>query len=105
MIINIDTPIIIAFTDKIRDGAVLDPYRYFTDNFTGEGLISVYGCANVKDFFILIEHLIKYPDGMWYWVLHNEKCICSGACDPGDIEIFEDYFGITKEEVFNIEIK
>ena len=105
MMVNIKAPIIIAFTDKIRDRVVLDPYVYFTDHFTGEGLVSAYGCHDLKDFFILMEHLIEYPDGMWYWVLHEGKCICSGACDPDDIEIFEDYFGITLEEAKNLQIK
>ena len=105
MTVNIDAPIIIAFTDKIRDRVVADPYIYFTEKFTGAGLIAVYGCFNVKDFFALMEHLIEHPDGMWYWVLHEGKCICSGACDPDDMEIFENYFGITQEEAKDLEIK
>lgn len=105
MIINIDAPIIVAFTDKIRDRVVEDPYVYFTEEFTGKGLVAVYGCPNLKDFFNLIEHLVEYPDGMWYWVLHEGKCICSGACDPYDIEGFEEYFSITREEAKNLQIK
>ena len=99
MVVNINAPIVIAFTDKIRDCVMLNPYMYFTNEFTGQGLISVYGCFTIKDFFSRIEHLIEYPDGMWYWVLHNNKCICSGMCDPDDIKIFENYFGVTKEEM------
>ena len=105
MTVNIDAPIIVAFTDKIRDRVVVDPYIYFTEEFTGKGLVAVYGCPNIKDFFALIEHLIEHPDGMWYWVLHEGKCICSGACDPGDMEIFEDYFGITQKETKDLVIK
>jgi hypothetical protein len=33
----------------------------------------------------------------WTWVLDNGELICSGACDPGDEEIFEEYFGFEKE--------
>lgn len=105
MTVNIDAPIIVAFTDKIRDHVALDPYVYFTEEFTGKGLVAVYGCTNVKDFFSLMEHLIEYPDGMWYWVLHEGKCICSGACDPYDMESFEEYFGITREQAKELEIK
>jgi hypothetical protein len=92
MVINITAPIIIAFTDKIRHKQVDNPYKYFTDKFTGEGLTTVYGCENAEEFFSLMNHLIKYPDGMWYWVLHENKCICSGACDPDDLEFFKEYF-------------
>ena len=105
MTVNIDAPIIVAFTDKIRDRMVPDPYVYFTEEFTGKGLVAVYGCPNLKDFFNLMEHLVQYPDGMWYWVLHDGKCICSGACDPADIEGFEEYFGITSEQARGLEIK
>ena len=105
MTINIDAPIIVAFTDKIRERIVLDPYVYFTEEFTGKGLVAVYGCPNLKDFFNLMEHLVEYLDGMWYWVLHDGKCICSGACDPADIEGFEEYFGITSEQARELEIK
>ena len=105
MTVNIDAPIIVAFTDKVRDRIVLDPYVYFTEEFTGKGLVAVYGCLNLKDFFNLMEHLVEYPDGMWYWVLHDGKCICSGACDPADIEGFEEYFGITSEQARELEIK
>lgn len=105
MTVNIEAPIIVAFTDKIRDRIVLDPYVYFHEDFTGEGLVSVYGCQNVKEFFYLMEHLIEYPDGMWYWVLHEGECICSGACDPNDMESFEEYFGITCEQAKELEIK
>lgn len=105
MTVNIDAPIIVAFTDKIRDRIVSDPYVYFTEEFTGKGLVAVYGCHNLKDFFNLMEHLVEYPDGMWYWVLHDRKCICSGACDPADIEGFEEYFGITSEQARELKIK
>ena len=105
MTVNIDAPIIIAFTDKIRDRIVTNPYIYFTEDFTGKGLTAVYGCSDLKDFFNLMNHLIEYPDGMWYWVLHEGKCICSGACDPDDMEIFENYFDITREQAEDLQIK
>lgn len=41
-----------------------------------------------------VEYWYKLPEGNWYWVFHAGELICSGAIDPGDIEIFEDYFGV-----------
>ena len=50
------------------------------------------------------EELIKFhkdlidgkigPYGMWYWVLDNGQCICSGAVDPDDVECFKNHWGL-----------
>jgi hypothetical protein len=51
---------------------------------------------NPNDF---IEKCYELPEGQWYWVFHNGELICSGAIDPGDIELFEEhFFGIRTEE-------
>lgn len=39
-----------------------------------------------------IEKWYELDEGAWYWVFVNGEEICSGAVDPNDIEIFEDYF-------------
>lgn len=92
--INIYTndKIIMAFTDPV-DGDE-NPYKYFTDNFTGEG-VHVYFIFNTPEEFITkwLEIYDK-PNGMWYWVLDKGKLICSGACDPDDIEIFKEHWGL-----------
>jgi hypothetical protein len=45
-----------------------------------------------------IEKWYELDEGAWYWVLVGGEVICSGAVDPDDIEIFENYFGISFEE-------
>jgi hypothetical protein len=47
---------------------------------------------------------------MWYWVLDDGKCICSGALDPDDIGVFKEYWNLKclpEEETtkFTIKIK
>ena len=97
--INTDGKIIMAFTDPV-DGDE-NPYKYFTDNFTGEGVHTYHIFYTVEDFIAKWEEINGYVNGMWYWVLDNGKCICSGACDPDDIEIFKEHWGLdvnTKEK-------
>lgn len=45
-----------------------------------------------------IKKWYELDEGAWYWVFADGDVICSGAVDPGDIEIFEDYFGMVFEE-------
>lgn len=98
--------IIMAFTDSVHDAEdTVDKYspngkyRYFTDNFTGKGIHTYYAFDTAEEFIKKWLEIYDRPNGMWYWVLdmespHENKCICSGACDPDDIEIFNDYFGL-----------
>lgn len=46
----------------------------------------------------LIDKWCELDEGIWYWVLVNNQIICSGALDPDDIEILEDYFNISMED-------
>ena len=39
-----------------------------------------------------IEKWYELDEGVWCWVFVDGKEICSGAVDPDDIEIFENYF-------------
>ena len=45
-----------------------------------------------------IEKWYELDEGAWYWVYDKGEIICSGAVDPNDIEIFEDYFNMSFEE-------
>lgn len=47
-----------------------------------------------------IEKWYELDEGVWYWVFADGKLICSGAVDPDDIEIFEEYFDMELEEEF-----
>lgn len=98
---DVDVPdrrFVIAFA---KDGPPDDPCRYQTDSFTGEGVASIHAFGTAEEFIECWKKLSEQPEGMWYWCLDaypgqsytNEPvfCICSGACDPSDIEIFAAY--------------
>jgi hypothetical protein len=95
---DVDVPngkIVMAFTDPVGDNE--NPYKYFTDDFTGEYIHTYYAFDSVEDFIEKWEYICydcEEPSGMWYWVLDNGELVCSGACDPMDIEIFEEYWGL-----------
>ena len=84
--------IVIAFTDPVDTDPPETRYRYFTDNFTGDGVHTWYNCFSVEAFINRWIQLYDKPNGMWYWVLDDGKCICSGACDPYDIDIFIEHW-------------
>lgn len=92
---DVDVPegrIVMAFTDPDENGA--NPYQYFTEKFHGQN-IHLYMAFNTPEEFVAKwKEIYDKPNGMWYWCLDDGYCFCSGACDPGDIEIFEDYFGM-----------
>lgn len=94
MSINIETDnkIIMAFTDPIDTNPPDSRYKYFTDNFTGEGVHTYHIFDSVEDFIDKWIQIYNKPNGMWYWVLDNGKCVCSGACDPYDIDIFIEHW-------------
>lgn len=94
--------IVMAFTDPLNtlienyDGSMdkKDNYKYFTENFTGEGIHTYYLFNTPEEFISKWKEIYNLPNGMWYWCLDDGYCFCSGAVDPGDIEIFEDYFDL-----------
>ena len=91
--------IVMAFTDPL-DALVEnynanmenDNYKYFTDNFTGEGIHTYYIFATKEEFINKWKEIHDKPNGMWYWCLDDGICFCSGACDPDDIEIFKEHW-------------
>lgn len=122
---DVDVPegkIVMAFTDPVDDeDDDENRYKYFTDDFTGEYVHTYYAFDTAKEFINKWLEIYDEPNGMWYWVLDNGHCICSGACDPMDIDIFAEHFGMacdvcgkyhhdirvdkTLKEKFNIEAK
>ena len=92
---DVDVPngkIVMAFTDPVDDDE--NPYKYFTDYFTGGYIHAYYAFDTVEDFIKKWKEIYEEPHGMWYWVLDNGELVCSGACDLMDIDIFEDYWGL-----------
>ena len=95
--------IVMAFTDPLdtlmkdyTEDMEKDNYKYFTDNFTGEGIHGYYIFDTIKDFLLKWEEIYDKPNGMWYWCLNDGVCFCSGACDPDDIKLFEEYFKLKR---------
>lgn len=94
---DVDVPkgrIIMAFANDCGD--------YYDDFFSDDWydtneFISYYAFDTPEEFMEKWNKVVDNPDSMWYWVLDNGELICSGACDPGDEEIFEEYFGFEKE--------
>lgn len=80
-----------------------DPHKYFIDGLRVEDLkkvefVSVEVFDDPKQFMKTFYKKANffpgyYPDSMWYFVFDDNYCICSGACDPYDEEIFTEYFG------------
>lgn len=69
------------------------PYEVFEQDVPEKG-ICAYGVYETPvEFLMAWREMVHNPEGMWYWVMDGGDCICSGACDPGDIEIFEENFG------------
>ena len=88
---NTEGKIVMAFTDPVE--GIIDPYIYFTNDFTGQGIHTMYMFDTPKEFIDKWNEIYNKPNGMWYWVIdEDEYLVCSGACDPGDIDIFEDYW-------------
>lgn len=90
--------IVLAFTDPLDaliedddNDTKEDNYKYFTDDFTGYGVHTYYVFDTIEELINNWESIYNKPNGMWYWCLDNGVCFCSGACDPDDIEIFEEH--------------
>ena len=71
----------------------------FTDEFEGHDIVSYFAVDTEEELIALWDSICDKDvedNGMWYWVLdyvvpENPVLITSGACDPGDIEFFEEY--------------
>lgn len=87
------------------DESLENPYSVFTEDFDINN-----DSRHINAIFIFNtpEELIKFhqrvtndeegPYGMWYWVLDHGECICSGAVDPDDIEIFNRHWSLKQYE-------
>ena len=77
--------------------------EYFTDLWHDNNeFATYYAFDTAKEFMEAWREMVEEPDGMWYWVLEDGKLICSGACDPYDIEIFIEHFVNDKEMIINV---
>lgn len=65
------------------------------EEYTGDNIGESYMFDTPEEFVAKWHEL---DDGAWYWVFDKGETVCSGALDPNDIEIFEDYWGKRFEE-------
>ena len=94
-----ENKIIMAFTDP--DERLDDPYSTFTDNYIEDNVKIMFVFDTPEEFLETFNRIIndeEGPYGMWYWVLDHGKQICSGACDPNDIDVYEEHWNLNKEE-------
>jgi hypothetical protein len=82
-----EAPIVMMFTDA--DDTSDKPYKYFTDDPNTDYIWNYFACYTPEEFYDTWKEIVTEPHGMWYWVIDNGDCICSGAPDPDDIYIFE----------------
>ena len=78
----------------------------FTDNWCDDNLIDTYYAFDtVSEFIEAWKKMSEKPDGMWYWLVDNGYCFCSGACGPEDIVNIYEHFGLYPEiEIMDIRI-
>lgn len=94
-----ENKIIMAFTDP--DERLDNPYEVFTDNYVEDNVKIMFVFDTPEEFLETFNRIIndeEGPYGMWYWVLDHGKQICSGACDPNDIDIYEEHWNLNKED-------
>ena len=94
-----ENKIVMAFTDP--DETLDDPYEVFTDNYVEDNVKIMFVFDTPEEFLETFNRIIndeEGPYGMWYWVLDHGEQICSGACDPNDIDIYEEHWNLNKED-------
>ena len=90
--------------DKIMIAVLDDGYyikhKEYPEEYSSKYAHEVYLFDTPEEF---IQKWYEIEEGAWYWVFVNGDEICSGAVDPNDIEIFEDYFDMELEMEFEEE--
>lgn len=84
----------VALDDKITVMVLNEPeyfklFNEYPEDFKEEFPHTKYEFKTPKEF---VEHWYDFPEGNWYWAYHGKYLMCSGAIDPNDTEIFEEYF-------------
>ncbi len=110
---DVDVPegrIVVAFTNPDYDSA--EPYKNFEQDRPIENICAYYAFAAPDEFINKWYEMVENPAGMWYWVIDTEfeyangekgeHLITSGACDPGDIVIFNDVWGLGGEKELDV---
>lgn len=82
--------ITVAWCDMQTD----DYHDNFTENIEDADVEAIVTIESPQVLWEYLQDSFMNPLSMWYWIIVNGKCICSGACDPAtDPDIIADYFG------------
>ena len=76
----------------VLDGSYYEEHGDYPENFDSGFAYKGYVFDTPEEF---VEKWYDLPEGDWYWCFNKGELFCSGAMDPGDIEIFEEYFEMT----------
>ena len=87
-----DGLVVMAFAE---DGDPKKDQERFVSDIEKSEVRTWYAYDTVEAFMDHWHKMVKSPDGMWYWVIYKGECICSGACDPYDEDIFKKEFGLS----------
>lgn len=79
----------------ILDDGYYDEHHSYPEEYNNDYANICYTFNTLEEF---VEKWHELDEGVWYWVFVNGKEICSGAVDPDDINIFEEYFNMSFEE-------
>lgn len=71
---------------------VKDAFTTFMD--PSACLISYYAFSSPEELLEVWDEKVKNPDSQWYWIYDDAECVCSGACDPADIDAIKQHFRI-----------
>jgi predicted RNA-binding Zn-ribbon protein involved in translation (DUF1610 family) len=89
--VKVNGLVIMAFAD---DSDPSKDRERFVEGIEESTVRTWYTFDSAKLFMDAWRKMVEKPDGMWYWVFYNGECICSGACDPYDEDIFDEEFGL-----------
>lgn len=68
----------------------------FKNNVEEAEVQAIFTFETPQVFWDYMHDAFDNPLAMWYWIVTEGRCICSGACDPvTDPDILHDYFGDT----------
>ena len=99
---DVDVPdgkFVVAWTDPIDDDDGSSDYTPFDQAYPEWNIVAYYAYNTKEDLFAALEEFIEDPISMWYWIVGEDKhVLLSGACDPMDIDILMDAFGMREDD-------
>ena len=95
---------IAAFNQKAQFAVLWAKYdqqhTFMTDHLPEgpEAISATHTFSDLEALMMYWQSIGNAPEEMWYWIIDLRfdapTCFCCGACDPGDIDILKEYFGL-----------